>query len=213
MNKELIKKYQTEFDHWLNGGELLTSIDKINWEDVTDNNSWSNIDRVYIINDKYIEFRKALAEGKTIQVKNRFDCFWQDLPNPKFTRPITDYRINPEEPQFKVGDFVRVIPKSSQAITNDGTSQFIGRIRYISGNQFNIGDENTIGWFLIEDFIKWEPQAGELCWFTHDIGVKNVGYLKEFKEISADTSYRDCYGNKWRYCEPFLNSKPSWFKE
>ena len=23
MNKELIKKYKAEFDHWLNGGELL----------------------------------------------------------------------------------------------------------------------------------------------------------------------------------------------
>jgi len=195
MNKELIKKYQTEFDHWLNGGELLTSIDKINWEDVTDNNSWSNIDRVYIINDKYIEFRKALAEGKTIQIHNTFDDSWTDVPNPKFTGHKDYYRIKPEEPQFKVGDFVR------NANINLIKQYTLSDLEYDK----KANHENN--------WIKWEPQAGELCWFTHDIGVKNVGYLKEFKEISADTSYRDCYGNKWRYCEPFLNSKPSWFKE
>lgn len=199
MNKELIKKYQTEFDHWLNGGELLTSIDKINWEDVTDNNSWSNIDRVYIINDEYVEFRKALAEGKIIQQQDYYSKEWIDMKTDKFhgasdTQYEGVYRIKPDELKFKVGDWVR-------DLRNNNVFQ-------INSVNFNLNLSITNG-----VYIHWQPKSGEWCWFTHDIGVKNVGCLKEFKEISADTSYRDCYGNKWRYCEPFVNSKPSWFKE
>lgn len=36
MNKELIKKYKKEFEHWLNGGELLSKHpDESNWYLVT----------------------------------------------------------------------------------------------------------------------------------------------------------------------------------
>lgn len=68
MNKELILKYKTEFDHWLNGGKLRHKAYG-KWEQT--NNIWScrtaDIAAV-VIDDQYVEFRKALAEGKTIQI-------------------------------------------------------------------------------------------------------------------------------------------------
>lgn len=68
MNKELILKYKTEFDHWLNGGKLRHKAYG-KWEQT--NNIWScrtaDIAAV-VIDDEYVEFRKALAEGKTIQI-------------------------------------------------------------------------------------------------------------------------------------------------
>ena len=70
MNKELILKYKTEFDYWLNGGKLLI---RDNDEDI-----WINMTEVHwdmnhetvsiIINDEFSELRKALCDGKTIDV-------------------------------------------------------------------------------------------------------------------------------------------------
>ena len=72
MNIELIKKYKAEFEHFLNGGKLLTRTkenfiwnDKIN-KDIMWNFEIEDID--IIINDDYSELRKALFEGKTIQI-------------------------------------------------------------------------------------------------------------------------------------------------
>ena len=70
MNKKLIKNNKEAFDYWLNGGKLL----------IRDNNEdiWINITEVHwdmnhetvsiIINDEFSELRKALCDGKTIDV-------------------------------------------------------------------------------------------------------------------------------------------------
>lgn len=84
MNKQLIITYFEEFDHWLNGGKLLAYYKKDDdpkwWTDEESisyggNDNFSNIiekslstDYVLIVmDDEYVEFRKALAEGKTLQ--------------------------------------------------------------------------------------------------------------------------------------------------
>jgi len=109
MNKELIKKYKAEFDHMLDGGKLLHCYDSnFLWYSsgvgiwnmrLLSNNNITHI----VINDEYAEFRKALAEGKTIQW-----CFgddgWKDYPY--FDNEVKHYRIKPDEPKFKVGDWV-----------------------------------------------------------------------------------------------------------
>lgn len=69
MNRELITQYKLEFDHWLNGESVLCT----NWEE--DNKLWrdtcpsgddftytGNKPPKFVINDKYVEYRKALAE-------------------------------------------------------------------------------------------------------------------------------------------------------
>ena len=122
MNKELIKKYKAEFDHWLNGGELLYAYidDTFSWKNM--NAIDKNIHPVYarnpfqiseyhiiIINDEYVEFRKALAEGKTIQMYCKYDDvppFWDDMTEViksiGFVMTKDNYRIKPEDLPKKI---------------------------------------------------------------------------------------------------------------
>ena len=70
MNKELIKKYKAEFDHWLNGGKLLIRNNDENiWINMTEAHWDMNHETVsIIINDEFSELRKALCDGETIDV-------------------------------------------------------------------------------------------------------------------------------------------------
>lgn len=119
MNKELIKKYKPEFEHWLNGGKLLvrfaTAKNPYKWyniEEDFDAKSWNgHYGAQYIIDDSYSDYRKALAEGKPVQVNVNYWAFpetdtknYQDL-SIDFTNwnkySVECYRIKPEEPKFK----------------------------------------------------------------------------------------------------------------
>lgn len=105
MNKELILKYKTEFDHWLNGGKLRHKAYG-KWEQT--NNIWScrtaDIAAV-VIDDEYVEFRKALAEGKTIQIAGLnpiahptiYKNSYVDMEGGLFDKAIELYRIKSEE--------------------------------------------------------------------------------------------------------------------
>ena len=78
MNKELIKKYKMAFEHWLNGGKILYKDEFNNWENSED--IWDlRTEKVkdVIINDKYVEFRKAVAKGKKIEILD-VDGKWKD---------------------------------------------------------------------------------------------------------------------------------------
>ena len=107
MNKELIKVYKAEFDHWLNDGKLLHKDEFGNWENTRD--IWdlrSERIKAVVISDEYVEFRKALAEGKTIQMYCKYDGvppFWDDMTEViksiGFVMTKDNYRIKPEEPE------------------------------------------------------------------------------------------------------------------
>ena len=119
MDKKFILEHRKEFDHWLNNGKLLVRScdyeDKkySNWYEshnvYSDYELWQN--SIYkpqiIINDEYVELRKALIDGKTIQFYDvveqhetnpSLDVYgWRDFksfkPNSSFTFPIDKYRI------------------------------------------------------------------------------------------------------------------------
>ena len=119
MNKQLIITYFEEFKHWLNGGEVLFFY----WEDwysstynpeMVFNHISPDDVKYYVINDEFVEFRKALAEGKVIQY---YECVYQDeryanldkydwldwksaTPSSSFTKSL-NYRIKPEEPKLQ----------------------------------------------------------------------------------------------------------------
>ena len=158
MNKEVIKKYKKEFDHWLEGGEVLLLTLEHEW--VLKVNTHWDYPGPYIINDKYSEFRKALAEDKTIQY-NPFHALhnrWDDATEPDFCYPVQKYRIKPDEPQFKIGDWVRLT-------VFDKTIHRIERLTYdqrlkcyhpkLSNFRGNISST--------EDIELWEPQPSEWC--------------------------------------------------
>lgn len=223
MNIELIKKYKAEFDHFLNEGKLLI---RNNDEDI-----WINMTEVHwdmnsktvsiIINDEYSELRKALCEGKTIQIwevikqhlsDSSEDIYgWKDFksfkPDSPFCGKVHNYRIKPEEPKFKVGDFVRQTKELGINVSR------IYRIKaHISDILYsvekNIYDVDAIN-ANKEYFELWDPSHKELCYFTNNKQTNNAR-LAEFHSLDGK-SFKDNTGS-WKYCEPFINSKPSWFK-
>lgn len=97
----------------------------------------------YIQNDEYAELRKAQADGKTIQYYSRG---WYDLKSPvQFGGSPSNYRVNLDEPTFKIGDWLRGV--------NDGTI-------------FQLKPEAVLN--TRELYELWEPKEGDVvvCWIT-----------------------------------------------
>ncbi len=223
MNKQLINKYKHEFDHWLNGGKLLcyTEVDGPYYA-VTDE-KWDFVcDIGFIINDEYSEFRKALAEGKIIQI---YDVIEQHISNPSldkfgwkdfksftasspFSKTPDFYRIKPDEPKFKVGDFVT---HESLKITRQITKVNDDFIYFKEGS-----------WALphVEGFsnklILWTPVKGEWCWFW-DKCTPHRPTLRQYdifpEGYGEENMFHDSEQNPFDFCEPFLNSLPSYLKD
>lgn len=79
MNKQLIIRYFEEFKHWLNGGKLQAKFVNDPWEEAPEDIfTYSMVNFVLVIDDEYVEFRRAGAEGKTIQYKDR-EGFWNKI--------------------------------------------------------------------------------------------------------------------------------------
>jgi len=156
LDLELVKKYKKEFDYLVNGGSVwfryriiegsegnvgmtvwyLSNVVDTEWEEnTTDYWSLPYTDLQVVINDKYVEFRKALAEGKVIQVDKAmfydedFDgldsdgSYWIDIATsqPTFGLQPHCYRIKPAEPKFRLGDWITNIETNEtyQAVEED----------------------------------------------------------------------------------------------
>ena len=153
MNKELIKKYKAEFDYWLDGGEVLFFY----WEDwysstynpeMVFNHISPDDVKYYVINDEYATYRKALAEGKIVEVATDYNdvdgYIWKSMEDEEFHHfSIDEIRIKPEEPKFKVGDWVRDLRDN--------------RVFQINSVNFNLKLSTTNG-----VYIHWQPKKGEL---------------------------------------------------
>lgn len=212
MNKELINKYKHEFDHWLNEGSVLINSD-LGWCPIATEFAWScniSVDALLVINDEYVEFRKALTEGKTIQL-NEAEKFadsnrgWVDLSCKSFGKsthlfPINYYRIKPDEPKFKVGDFVRYIhttyPRALEINNING------------GRYYFINSEMSC---LEHELEPWTPVKNEWCWF-YDKAYNKYSHLAKFNEMWKN-KFRSTTDTPWQFCEPFLNSLPSYLKD
>ena len=193
MNRELIKKHRAEFEHWVNGGDVLAKCHK-GWEPVE---PWSMLTKtIIIINDDYVEFRKALAEGKTIQVDEAHQygddfgwldghgCYWVNTPKPNFSLNLHCYRIKPDEPKFKVGDFVRTEYNAIYQITETNL---------VHGT---------------EHFKPWKPQPNEWCWFWDDSSQRPI--ISQFIGMSNGGSYLpDIASTCYSHCEPFIGTLPT----
>ena len=198
MNKELIKKYKTEFDHWLNGGKVISKYTLIpTWSNCQSEDIWGisdkNISKVLIvINDEYATYRKALAEGKIIEVATDYNdvdgYIWKSMEDKEFHYfNINEIRIKPEEPQFKAGNWV---------VHPDANAPW-----KLSQNSINHLDNSKLE--------LWQPQLGEWCWFW-DSG--NFPELRQFKRILISNKYQSYQTFTYDYCEPFLGKLPTTLK-
>lgn len=158
MNKELIKKYKAEFDHWLNGGKLQARFVYDQWvEAPKDIFSFNAVNFVLVIDDEHVEFRKALAEGKIVEFKHPrvgYDKWEIVTPEHLFQSvvPGREYRIKPEEPKFKVGDWVIFEDNTKHKITE------INKFSYTFNNNFSCGFETH----TVLSMKHWKPKKDEL---------------------------------------------------
>lgn len=202
MNKELIKKYKEEFDHWLDGGSLLLGQEsQSGWQWVVPTIiSWNNKDVVYIISDEYVEFRKALAEGKSLQANQSYDEFegqpsrWEDIPSSEMTEYCVDFlRIKPEEPELVVGDWV--VPTNLPNPVPELVTEEL--IENCNTNPAYYG------------YVKWKPIKGEWYWF-YNRKDKKPPDLRQFDRICpiVDTNYITIQGGIYGVCEPIIGQLP-----
>ena len=217
MNKQLIITYFEEFKHWLNGGEVLFYTWKwYNSKDnpkVTFNHSVPNDIKYYVINDEYVEFRKALAEGKPIQMYCKYDDvppFWDDMTEVIRSIGFVDikenYRIKPEEPKFKVGDWVVEIHSTTKA-----------QVLELFGNQIRVKFcyPDAIITTDSSDFIPWIPKKGDWCWFLNKGRIPVISQFHSL-EIEGNRKYSATFPNTphpmigyYDYCEPFIGNLPT----
>ena len=221
MNKKLIKTYKTEFDHWLNGGNVqvyykkddepkwLTDEECIEYEG-HDNfnhiiqNSLEPEDVLIIIDDEYIEFREAIAKGKAVEYLD-FKNEWRDLKeNCRKLEGVclSRLRIKPEGPKFKTGDWV----------IHNGVAKRVTKA--VDGYIDSL--DNEVAVIMKEESLElWEPEDGKYFWYKNDL-VKfhetqiNLGLLLE---SARGCSYYPAEKNFEDYCEPFIGKLPSNLKQ
>lgn len=107
MTKEQVKKRKEVIRWWLENtdkGVLVDKGDGRGWQQCT-NPSFSTEYRI-IQNDGYAELRKAQADGKIVQYKGLSSQMYREMTDSDFNLHISNYRIKPEEPKFKVGDWI-----------------------------------------------------------------------------------------------------------
>ena len=204
MNKELIKKYKAEFDHSLYGGKLQVKFVNDPWEEAPEDIfSYSTVNFVLVIDDEYVEFRKALVEGKTIQYYVDGFVGWQDVKslNQSYMHP-NSFRVKPERHKFKVGDWVIYNGEYKQV-----TKAVDGYIDSL---------DNQVAVIMKEESLElWEPEDGKYFWYKNDL-VKfhetqiNLGLLLE---SARGCSYYPAEKNFEDYCEPFIGQLPTILKK
>lgn len=218
MNLELIRKYEKEFLHMLHGGKVLMG----KKDPITNTTKWypsvlnpfveTSDTIVIVIDDMFVEFRKALAEGRHIQFFNTKERLynsskplntWQDIDKIRTHGRPSDYRIKPEEPEFKIGDYVRYIHANSQK-----------PLRIVNINCERYYFENAEIILRIDEIEKWEPMRGEICIFWDN--YMEEAFIARFNYITneKDSKYM-CMEDQswWDNCMPFTGALPPHMKE
>ena len=180
MTKEQVLKHG-EVIKW-----FVDNVDKGVWaRDVSNENiiwglnknpNWF-LDYTYIQNDSYSELRMAQADGKVIQsnvYKEKYGHSWS-LSNDwrgdclEFVAPLNMYRIKPDEPKFKVGDWM--VNKATEASFGKKASKPLlveqDWLDHIKKYGKTYGG-NTAYTGNLENFELWQPTEGEWCVFWSD---------------------------------------------
>ena len=128
------------------------------------------------------------------------DILLADRASPK------NYRIKPEEPKFKVGDWVVEIHSTTKA-----------QVLELFGNQIRIKFcyPDAIITTDCSDFIPWQPKPGEWCWFLNKGKIPVISQFHSL-EIEGNRKYSATFPNTphpmigyYEYCEPFIGNLPT----
>ena len=206
MNVELIRKYEKEFLHMLHGGKLKYFTGK-EWLTYSGVELWTaSNDLKIIIDDQYVEFRKALADGKTIEERyyTPTDHWGKHLSG--FAISPKMLRIKPEEPEFKIGDYVRYIHANSPKPL---------QISNINCERYYFENSEII--LRVDEIEKWEPQVGEWCTLPNGYNGFTVSKFisKEFHNDVKITLaiFENGETSDIVYVEPFIGTLPTHLKD
>ena len=205
MNLELIKKYEKEFLHMLHGGKVIMGKKDsitctVKWYTSILNPFVETSDSIIIvINDKYVELRKAKAEGRTIEelYYTPIEHWGKHLSG--FAISLKMLRIKPEEPKFKVGDYVRYIHTNSPK-----------PLRIVNINCERYYFENAEIILRLDEIEKWEPREGEVCIFWNN--DSNTAVIAKLRYIVSTGTYRTEH-SYWDNCMPFTGALPPHIKD
>ena len=107
-----------------------------------------------------------------------------------------NYRTKPEEPKFKIGDWVRDLRDNS--------------VFQINSVNFNLNLSITNG-----VYIHWQPKPGEWCWFLNKGRIPVISQFHSL-EIEGNRKYSATFPNTphpmigyYEYCEPFIGNLPT----
>lgn len=138
--------------------------DKYVWIQISGNRLWTTTDspafafnNKYVQDDEYAEYRKAQADGKAIEEMSNSGVTWYTNKNPNYADRPEHYRIKPDEPKFKVGDWTRL---------EDNSNWFLETEQHVKTLMMSIEDG--------EDIKLWKPKEGEWCVFWDD--KRNANY-------------------------------------
>ena len=195
MNKELIIKYNEEFNHWIEGGTLqciFHNDTKPYWEVCTDDelnrifgNNGANLEISIVINDAYAELRKAIAEGKIVQYRTievlEFGGereVWRDINPANISQyHISVLRIKSDGTQLKVGDWC--------LDTRDNQLKQV------------VNPESPV---ICAYYTLWQPQPNEWCVFWEtDVTAYTVA---RFHSRSKRGAYVTNYGHEFYNIAP-----------
>ena len=203
MSKEIILKYLTEFNAWVKGQEVYVMFSNGGHRLVDSLEDFNEDVKYIVLKDSYFFYRKALAEGKAIEYLGQSSNVWHEVPEPDFNLHPTCYRIKPDEPKFKVGDFVKFTD-----ISNKHPQQIIKIEDEIVYTEFNK--------CLLTQLILWTPVKDEWCWFW-DKCTPHRPTLRQYdifpEGYGEENMFHDSEQNPFDFCEPFLNSLPSHLKD
>ncbi len=189
LNKKVIKDYPLEFQAWIDDKTIHAKRGTSIWFQVTNTtNIWEDATITdLVLNDKYVEIRKALIEGKSVKKKLIVgkEEVWKDLlANELFMSPLDFYKI--VENNFKSGDWIvckntiytfrGVIDDKRLAVKGYGT------------NWVNTKDNPEL----------WEPKLNEWVVFWDD---ENDRLVRKFDK-KKENYYLDSYGCRWHKVAP-----------
>ena len=206
MNLALIKKYLPEFNSYVKGQPLTlgykTHWGTYEWTDLVWVDWDSSInEHIIIINDEYLPYKKALAEGKIVQYKGLSTQTWctiqPELGHTFGVMHVSNYRIKPEEPELKVGDWITV---------NGPAGTFIECISGITDDTYVLSETNVC---YKSQATKWEPKEGEICIFWDSVDTSTV--ISKFSHMEQEKYSTDLH--TWNNCMPFTGALPPHMKD
>ena len=211
-NKDVVNKFKPEFNHWLTGGTLLgrvTLSEERNsaWSKLSIV-SWASNEVVYIINDKYVKFRKALAENKTVEHNLCNGKVWYPMERDVFIDPLSFaegspcYRIKPDEPTFKVGDWATFTTHGMKKITDVFRNEGLKLDMLSFNSKYDV--------YVEADATLWKPESTKWCW------SELYGLVKVLqKNTTGDYRCATFSGSESNITtlEPFVGTLPTYVKD